>query len=232
MSQINTNNYSLNAQRNLANNSRGLASALERLSSGLRVNSARDDASGLASGSKIDAESRITQVNIRLEQDKISANQIWDNAMSVVADIQTRAIELAATGSTTTATEFAMLSAQAASIQSEAILKIGTFASTAAGTMGFALASANITGTTATGNLDAFNNQRTSAGASMNNSEFRIQALRAQYEGQQAARSRIMDADFAEETSRLSRFQVLQQAGTAMVAQANALPQNVLSLLR
>ena len=66
----------------------------------------------------------------------------------------------------------------------------------------------------------------------MNNQEYKIQALRVSYENQQAARSRIMDADFAEETSRLSRFQVLQQAGTAMIAQANALPQNVLSLLK
>ena len=66
----------------------------------------------------------------------------------------------------------------------------------------------------------------------MNNQEYAIQALRVSYENQQAARSRIMDADFAEETSRLSRFQVLQQAGTAMIAQANAIPQNVLSLLR
>jgi len=66
----------------------------------------------------------------------------------------------------------------------------------------------------------------------MNNSEFAIQAKRAAYENQMAARSRIMDADFAQETSNLSRFQVLQQAGTAMVAQANAVPQNVLALLR
>ena len=67
--QINTNNYSLNAQRNLANNQRGLASALERLSSGLRVNSARDDASGLASGMKLESDSRITMVQIRQESD-------------------------------------------------------------------------------------------------------------------------------------------------------------------
>lgn len=66
----------------------------------------------------------------------------------------------------------------------------------------------------------------------MNNAEFAIQAKRAAYENQKAAQSRIMDADFAVETSNLSRFQVLQQAGTAMVAQANAIPQNVLALLR
>ena len=66
----------------------------------------------------------------------------------------------------------------------------------------------------------------------MNNAQFAIQAKQAAYENQMAAKSRIMDADFAQETSNLSRFQVLQQAGTAMIAQANAIPQNVLALLR
>lgn len=226
MSQINTNTYSLNAQRNLANNSRGLASALERLSSGLRVNSARDDATGLASGLKIEAESRITQVQIRDEQNVISANQIWDNALSVVGDIQTRLMELSAMNEGT-GDEATALIAEAATIQSTALAKIGTFGASTAG-----MTTQTVAATTATTNIDAIAAERTSAGAVMNNAEFKIQAYRAQYEGQQAARSRIMDADFAEETSKLSRFQVLQQAGTAMVAQANALPQNVLSLLR
>lgn len=66
----------------------------------------------------------------------------------------------------------------------------------------------------------------------MNTEEFNIQSYQVNYENTMAARSRIMDADFAEETSRLSRYQILQQAGTAMVSQANAIPQNVLSLLR
>ncbi len=226
MSQINTNSYSLNAQRNLANNSRGLSSALERLSSGLRVNSARDDASGLASGVKLESDSRITQVNIRQQSDIVSANQIWDNAMSVVGNIQTRLNELNAMGLSAGA-EAALLTAEAGSIQADALTKIATFGGS---TSGMTSVAASATGGNTT--LTSITDQRTSAGARMNNAEFKIEALRAQYEGQKAAQSRIMDADFAEETSRLSRFQVLTQAGTAMVAQANAVPQNVLALLR
>lgn len=225
--QINTNNYSLNAQRNLANNQRGLASALERLSSGLRVNSARDDATGLASGMKLESDSRITMVQIRQESDKISANQIWDNAMSVIGNMQTRLNELQQMGQGGGA-EASLLVSQATSIQSDALAKIGTF--NAALTAGMTSIAISSTGGNTT--LTSIADQRTSAGARMNNAEFQIEAYRAQYEGQKAAQSRIMDADFAEETSKLSRFQVLTQAGTAMVAQANAVPQNVLALLR
>lgn len=226
MSQINTNSYSLNAQRNLANNSRGLASALERLSSGLRVNSARDDATGLASGVKLESDSRVTQVNIRQQSDIISANQIWDNAMSVVGNIATRLNELNAMGLSAGAEATALI-AEATTIQDDAKAKIGTFGASTTG-----MTNVTLTGNGGNGMLTSITDQRTSAGARMNNAEFKIEAFRAQYEGQKAAQSRIMDADFAEETSRLSRFQVLTQAGTAMVAQANAVPQNVLALLR
>ena len=222
--QINTNNYSLNAQRNLANNQRGLASALERLSSGLRVNSARDDATGLASGMKLESETRITMVEIRKQADIISTNQIWDNAMAVVGNMQIRLNELEKNGGGST--EANLITASAADIQTEALAKIASFGGV---TSGFTTVGV----TTAAGStLDTIATQRTIAGAAMNNAEFRIEAFRAQYEGQKAAQSRIMDADFAEETSKLSRFQVLTQAGTAMVAQANAVPQNVLALLR
>lgn len=229
MAQINTNLYSLNAQRNLSNNSRGLASALERLSSGLRVNSAKDDASGLASGVKIDAASRITAVEIRLEGDKISSAQIADGALAVVGDIMARIIELNAGGAATsaaTAAERGLLSAQATQVQADANAAIAVFGGTT-------FTSVAVTGSeSASAALSAVTDQRITHGSRMANAEFAIQAKRASYENQQAARSRIMDADFAEETSRLSRFQVLQQAGTAMIAQANAIPQNVLTLLR
>jgi flagellin len=229
MSQINTNTYSLNAQKNLAKNSTGLASALERLSSGLRVNSAKDDASGLASGVQIEAAARITNVQIRLESDKISSAQIADGALSVVGDIMSRIIELNAGGSATsaaTAAERALLSAQATTIQTDANTAIGVFGGTT-------FSSVAVAGTeSATGSLSTVTDKRATQGSIMNNAEFTIQAKRAQYENQMAAKSRIMDADFAQETSNLSRFQVLQQAGTAMIAQANAIPQNVLSLLR
>lgn len=218
MAQINTNTYSLNAQRNLANNSRGLASALERLSSGLRVNSAKDDASGLARGMTLEASARVTAIDIRQQGDVISAAQIGDGALSVVGDIVTRIIELNKQGGG--ATEIGLLVTQASTVQANAVAAGGSFTSITVSSASDATTLASVA------------TERATMGARMNNAEFAIQAFRVNYENQQAARSRIMDADFAEETSRLSRFQVLQQAGTAMVAQANAIPQNVLSLLR
>lgn len=232
MSQINTNTYSLNAQRNLAKNSQGLASAMERLSSGLRVNSAKDDASGLAVGMQKESASRTTAVGIREAQDKISNAQILDGAMGVVGDIVLRIGELkdlqaAATAVGASSTEYQgeidKLVTTGNDIQTKAIA-----ASSSTGFSSVTLAS----GTATSAMLTSVTNSRATLGAEMNNQEYNIQSKRVMYENQQAARSRIMDADFAEETSRLSRFQVLQQAGTAMVAQANAVPQNVLSLLR
>lgn len=226
MTQINTNAYSLNAQRNLAKNSLGLSSAIERLSSGLRVNSAKDDASGLAVGMTKESQSRVTAVDIRTAQDAISAAQIGDGALAVVGDIVTRIIELNAMVTAAGATsgqftaELNALVSTAGDIQTDAAAAGGVFTSVA------------VTSSADQTTLDSVASARATAGAEMNNQEYVIQALRVSYENQQAARSRIMDADFAEETSRLSRFQVLQQAGTAMVAQANAIPQNVLSLLR
>ncbi len=229
MSQINTNLYSLNAQKNLAKNSMGLASALERLSSGLRVNSAKDDASGLASGVQIDAAARVTNVQIRLQADAISSAQIADGALAVVGDIMSRVIELNAGGNATSAATSAernLLSAQATAIQTEANAAIAVFGGTT-------FTSVAVAGTeSATSSLKTVTDARVTQGATMNNAQFAIQAKQAAYENQMAAKSRIMDADFAQETSNLSRFQVLQQAGTAMIAQANAIPQNVLALLR
>ncbi len=222
MAQINTNLYSLNAQRNLDKNSLGLASAVERLSSGLRVNSARDDATGLATGMTIDATARETAVEIRQAGDTISSNQIGDAALSVVGDIITRMIELNKMGGGST--ELALLATQVTTIQSDATAKGGTFTS-----VGVTSADSAATLKTA---LDSVATSRATAGANMNNAQFSIQAKQASYEGQMAKKGRIMDADFAAETANLARFQILQQAGMAMVAQANATPQNVLALLR
>ena len=76
------------------------------------------------------------------------------------------------------------------------------------------------------------NTQRTVYGAVQNRFESVVSNLQVSVESQSAARSRIMDADFASETANLTRGQILQQAGTAMLAQANSLPNGVLSLLR
>ena len=218
MAQINTHLYSLNAQRNLDKNSLGLASAVERLSSGLRVNSARDDATGLATGMTIEATARETAVEIRQAGDTISANQIGDAALAVVGDIVTRIIELNKMGGGTT--EINLLVTQSTTIQTDAIAKGGTFTSV------------TVTNASDATTLGTIATNRATAGANMNNAQFSIQAKQASYEGQMAKKGRIMDADFAAETANLARFQILQQAGMAMVAQANAIPQNVLALLR
>lgn len=224
MAQINTNTFSLAAQRATAKNSIGLQQAIERLSSGLRVNSARDDASGLAVGMKLESSARTTAVEIRTAQDAISAAQTGDGALSVVGDIVTRIIELnamkAASGGTEFDAEIDALVITAGEIQTKAAANGGAFDTV------------TVTSTADAATLTSVADARAKVGAEMNNQEFKIQALRVSYENQQAARSRVMDADFAEETSKLARFQVLQQAGMAMIAQANAMPQMVLSLLR
>lgn len=237
MSIINTNVYSLNAQRNLAKNSLGLSSALERLSSGLRVNSAKDDAAGLAIGLSMDAYSRTISSRIRTSSDTISKNQIADGALQSLGDIALRAQELAAQKSNTalTSVETGYIDKELTALATAAtnIVANATFNGQAAlSTATFTSATFTSASVSATATLTSIASARADAGAAINAAEFSIQADRAAYENQMAAKSRIMDADFAEETARLSRFQVLQQAGMAMVSQANAVPQNVLTLLR
>jgi flagellin len=228
-SVINTNNYSLNAQRNLAKNSLGLASAMERLSSGLRVNSAKDDAAGLAIGMNMDKEARSLASSIRNSSDTISKAQIADGALAVVADIALRIEELLSQKNNQTLgtaeegyidDEIASLVLAANDIQDEALINGNDAIDT------------KIVITAAGGQIGDIAAERAAQGAVMNTEEFKIQSFRANYENQMAAKSRIMDADYAMETANLARFQILQQAGTAMVAQANAIPQNVLALLR
>jgi flagellin len=166
----------------------------------------------------IEATARETAVEIRQAGDTISANQIGDAALAVVGDIVTRIIELKKMGGGQT--EIDLLVTQAGTIQTDATAKGGTFTSIA------------ITSAATVTELGTIATNRATAGANMNNAQFSIQAKQASYEGQMAKKGRIMDADFAAETANLARFQILQQAGMAMVAQANAIPQNVLALLR
>ena len=243
--QINTNLYSLNAQRNLSKNSLGLSSAIERLSSGLRINSAKDDAAGLAVSLNMDAQARGISASIRNNSDLISKAQVADGALQVVGDILLRMSELDAQAQSTTLsttdvgyidTEFQALSASIATIQDAADLN-GASAFGAIGSANIASvasigSSAGGAATDLTAALGSVAASRATAGAVMNNLQFQIQSQETNYENQMAAKSRIMDADFAQETANLARYQILQQAGTAMVAQANAIPQNVLSLLR
>ena len=226
-SVINTNIMSMNAQRNLNKNSLSLATSIERLSSGLRVNSAKDDAAGLAVGMTLESSVRSLSVQIRNQADNISAAQSLDGGLGVATDILQRMNELAvqAQGSNGIQ-EVSKIQVEYAALNTE--LGTITGASAPGGSLG-ASAAGIVTAISTT--LGAVAGARASLGAAMSVAEFTIQRFESARESNSAARSRIMDADFAMETASLTRGQILQQAGTAMVAQANQIPNNVLSLL-
>ena len=275
---INTNLQSLNAQRNLSSSQSSLSVSMQRLSSGLRVNSAKDDAAGLAIAERMNAQVRGMNVAVRNANDGISLSQTAEGALSKVGDSLQRMRELAvqARNATNTTTDLDSIGKEYAQLGQEIGRVIGgtTFNGKSilgndAGTQTFQIGantSANdsvdvitnnmtndATITAVTGgvidnastpdalktvidNIDAaittVSGQRAILGASQNRFDAIISNLQVSVENQTAARSRIMDADFAAETANLSRAQILQQAGNTMVAQANQLPQQVLSLLR
>ncbi len=263
---INTNLASMNAQRNTSTSQSELSTAMQRLSSGLRVNSARDDAAGLAIGARMDSQARGMNVSIRNANDGISMSQTADGALATVSDALQRMRELsvqAANGSNGTSdranlnTEYQQLAAEITDIAAQtkfngnAILGAGagaqvfqvganvgdtlTVTTTAVTTVGGDLttaANANTAIAAIDAKLDTVNTNRATYGAAMNRLSFASSNLQISAENQSAARSRIMDADFAAETANLSRAQILQQAGNAMVAQANQLPNQVMALLR
>ena len=274
---INTNVASLNAQRNLSSSQSSLGTTLQRLSSGLRVNSAKDDAAGLAIAERMNAQVKGMNVAIRNASDAISLSQTAEGALGKIGDSLQRMRELSvqsANGTNTSADrdnlqlEFAQLQSeitrlakdtkfngqevlkgtevtfQVGANKDETIKVKGTDLVTAdtSKTSKAAAAAIKVDGTDATNAnaaLDAIDlaiaevvKERATFGAAQVRFESVVSNLQVSAENQAAARGRIMDADFATETANLSRTQILQQAGTAMLAQANSLPQNVLSLLR
>jgi flagellin len=281
---INTNLVSLNAQRNLTTSQSSLATAMQRLSSGLRVNSAKDDAAGLAIAERMQTQVRGMNVAMRNANDGISMAQVGEGALGKVSDMLQRMRELAvqaANGTNTEADrnslndEYLQLAREAArtlggtqfngqnilATTATSTFQVGantdaqldqitvtafdwTAEASITGAVGTAVGTdptvtiAGTDGTNALAAIDAIdlaidrvNSQRATFGAVQNRFENVIANLMVATENQASARSRIMDADYAAETAALSRAQILQQAGNAMVAQANQLPQQVLSLL-
>jgi flagellin len=281
---INTNIASLNAQRNAAGTQISLSTSMQRLSSGLRVNSAKDDAAGLAIAERMQAQVRGMNVAVRNANDGISLAQTAEGALGKVSDSLQRMRELAvqARNATNTTEDRASLDKEFGELSKEIQRVLGgtTFNGKAilaseAGTQTFQVGAnttandivdvltsdmtTNTTITTVAGTdnqgtaradlngdstaiatvidnidlaLDAVNSERATLGASQNRFDAVISSLQVSVENQSAARSRIMDADFASETANLSRAQILQQAGTAMISQANQMPQQVLQLLQ
>ena len=311
-SSINTNAVSLNSQRALASSQSSLSTSMQRLSSGLRINSAKDDAAGLAIAERMTTQIKGMNVAIRNANDAISYSQTAEGSLSKIGDNLQRMRELAVQSRNATNSEgdranlqkefsqlqeeidrtvknskfnnVSMFSSGSATLAfqvgagtdasdkitvSSAALGGGTAATAGAvitaGADGVSdtelknlmatLTTTNTTGSTGNGiaiggtsavavtdiddaikvidqALTQVNDKRAQFGAVQNRFEAVISNLQVSVENESSARGRIMDADFASETANLSRAQILQQAGTAMIAQANQLPQQVLSLLR
>ena len=283
---INTNLVSLNAQRHLSTSQSQLATSMQRLSSGLRVNSAKDDAAGLAIAERMNTQVRGMNVAIRNANDGISMAQVGEGALGKISDIFQRMRELAVQSANGTNTpddrislnqEFVQLAQEATrtlggtqfngqnilATTDTSIFQIGANSSsdidqitvqsfdwTANAGVTAVLGSTIITGSDTPAKqitdiasaqdvlssldtaIDAITSQRATFGALQNRFENVVSNLMTAAENQTAARSRIMDADYAAETAAMSRAQILQQAGNAMVAQANQLPQQVLALLQ
>lgn len=268
---INTNLASLNAQRNLNTSAKSLNTSLQRLSSGLRVNSARDDAAGLGIATNMSAQTRGMTVASRNANDGISLAQTAEGGLATITDHLQRMRELATQAASgqydsvnlaaldkeflalqdeisrvATATTFngkqilgsdnTMSFQIGAGVAGANELAVTTVATSMTGIVtGLSVSSAG--GATAAMSaidtaLNTVNTDRAGLGALQSRFDGIVTQLSAQIENTEAARSRIMDTDYAAETANLSRAQILQQAGTAMLAQANTIPQNVLSLLR
>ena len=270
---INTNVLSLTTQRNLGANQSSLASSMQRLSSGLRVNTSKDDAAGLAIASRMETQVRGMNVAARNASDAISLVQTAEGAIGKVSDMLQRMRELAVQAANATNntgdrgnldSEFQQLAQELTRTIANTRFNGSAILAGDAGTSSYQVGAnstdqvavvttqlntatqiTNVTGggittvgsaSTAMANIDdaltLVNTQRAMYGAVQNRFEAMIQVLQVNSENTSAAKGRIMDADFAVETSNLSRSQILQQAASAMVAQANSMPQQVLQLLR
>jgi flagellin len=281
---INTNLASMNAQRNLSTSQASLSTSLQRLSSGLRINSAKDDSAGMAISTRMTSMINGQNVAMRNANDGISLAQTADGALSAMTDNLQRMRDLAVQSNNATYgssdkaaldKEFGELAKEVQRVAGGTQFNGQNILGSNAGTISFQVGAgttsndtitvqtnnlttdtdlkavagsdntgagrAVLTGTaTATNtvidNIDKaiskINNERSLYGATQNRLSAAVSNLQSSVEQATASRSRITDADFASETANLSRAQILQQAGTAMLAQANQLPNNVMSLLR
>ena len=278
---INTNIASMTAQRSFLNSNQALETSFERLSTGKRVNSAVDDAAGLAIGKDLDSRVRGLNQAVRNVNDGISMVQIMEGAYDEVTTILQRMRDLAvqaATGSMTSTerdfldaehaklataidsvmnqAKFANKDLVAANTNTTAVIHSGAEASDtitvtlstsnnsddAAG-MGIDASTITLNGGSAVANAtsaighidDALNQvatQRAALGASQSQLEAVVRNLANVAENTSAAAGRVMDTDYASETANLTKAQILQQAATSILAQANAQPQAVLALLQ
>lgn len=281
---IRTNVPSLLAQRNLTESSSRINTSYERLSSGMRINRARDDAAGLAIAESLKADGRLAAVAIRNANDAVSVISIADQAIGQIGNVLTRLAELAEQSAngvygnvqrSALQNEFNALTSEIERIamttefnglrllsgNSEVVFQVGfrgdslsqvgykgveaTLAALGLATSGSSQVTVSIIDTTDAGAqsaarhaLDAINaaigsvtRNRGTLGAAESRLDVTIGNLQVARENFQAAESRIRDVDVAAEAAELTRLNILQQAGAAVLAQANAQPQLALQLL-
>ena len=272
---LGTNVASLWASKNLQTAQSDMANSVERLSSGLRINRAKDDAAGLGIANSLSQQINGANQGIKNLNDGISIVQTAEGALAAASEIAQRILTLATQGSTgsmgsaqtasilaemsslltsinsiQTRTKFSgitLLNAAAITIQASnvsgdtitidlttSLRKIGTASSELASTL-----SAQVTGSTFSGILTeastyitALDTQRAKLGALHNQMEYAVSNVTEMASNLSAARSRVIDTDYASETATLTKGQILQQAATAMLAQANQMPNVILSLLK
>ena len=295
MATINTNMSANIATNAMTRNERSMSATMERLSTGIRINSAKDDAAGLAISSKMSSQINGLNQAVRNANDAISMIQVAEGAMKGMSDMLQRMRELAVqsisdsnTSSDRTAldSEFEQLKAEIERIadntqwngtnlldgtMGSATFQVGANASqtisvtfkdfendtanvATSGNRVFTGDKINSGGSAGTndltdldigtssnaatalsalaGAIDSINSERAGLGASMSRLEYAADNLTNVAQNTGAARSRILDADYAAETTELARTQIIQQAATAMLAQANQSQQQVLALLR
>lgn len=272
---IPTNVSSLDAQKTLTRNSNALAKSFARLSSGFRINTAADDAAGLAVSESMKAQIRSYTMAERNANHAISMTQTAEAALGEMHDILGRMRELSiqsANGAMTAIdrgyldTEFSALKDEMARIQGSSKFNGKLLVSTTGEQITFQVglnntasdqitltfgglaltqllsASTNVAGATAGSSLNAIgridaaigiiSTERAKYGAAMNRLDVTVSTIQTMRVNLSAANSRIRDVDVAEETSQLSRNQVLSQAGVSVLAQANQLPQMAMTLLQ
>jgi flagellin len=272
MTVINTNIQSLAAQNSLRTNERAMSTVMNQLATGQRINSAKDDAAGLAISQNMKSQVRSINMAVRNANDGISLAQTAEGAMIEISDMLQRMRELAVQASTGTLsdsqreyldTEFDQLNAQITSTITNtkwngmAVLAAGTLASasfTATIQVGpdvgntIVVTSAPIQVTTAADisratqagstiayldtTLGQVNSARATLGAVINRLSSAADNLSNVSQNLSESKSRILDADYAAASAEMARTMIIQQAGTAVLAQANSMPQSVLALLR
>jgi flagellin len=263
--RINSNVEAFNAHRQLVGTSDKLQKSMERLSSGLRINRAADDAAGLAISERLRAESTGLDQAQRNAQDAVSLVQTAEGALNEVHAMLQRVRELAvqykngslsASDQTAIQSEVNQLSSEIERIGSTAdfngikllnsssttiTFQIGANDGDTIGVTTISLGSAvgvsfDLSSATSISSVDAAINavstQRATFGAVQNRLEHTLNNLASYQENLMASESRIRDVDMASEMVEFTKDQILQQAGTSMLAQANQAPQTVLTLLK